>query len=153
MNMGIKSMNNQDRKLVAYCDLYCGDCFFYKGDIANLSRDLRKKLREAKLEQHYKELSKFAKEFNDYPVFYKVLGAMVKMRCKKACLNGGGPSFCKIRKCCQRRNLRGCWECNEFETCKKLDFLKPTHKDAHIKNLKIIKNQGIDKFIGGKRYW
>ncbi|MDI6886790.1 MAG: DUF3795 domain-containing protein [archaeon] len=113
-------MNNQDKNLVAYCGLYCGDCFFYKGEIADLARDLRKKLREAKLEQNYKEFSKFAKEFENYPQCYEVLGAMVKMRCKKACRNGGGPPFCKIRKCCQKKDIEGCWECEEFETCEKV---------------------------------
>jgi len=107
MKMGIKSMNNQARKLVAYCGLYCGDCFFYKGEIADLAKILRKKLREAKLDKNYEEFAKFAKEFKNYPVCYEVLGAMVRMRCK-ACLKGDGPPFCKIRKCCQRKNLRGC---------------------------------------------
>ncbi|MEW5759654.1 MAG: DUF3795 domain-containing protein [Candidatus Thermoplasmatota archaeon] len=146
-------MNKQNKNLVAYCGLYCGDCFFYKAEIADLAGDLRKKLREAKLNLNYKEFSKFAKEFKNYPQCYEVLGAMVKMRCKKTCQNGGGPPFCKIRKCCQRKNIQGCWQCEGFETCEKLDFLKPTHKEAHIKNLRIIKKQGIDKFIGGKRYW
>ena len=35
----------------------------------------------------------------------------------------------------------------------KLDFLKPIHEDAHLKNLRKIKKQGINKFISGKRYW
>jgi hypothetical protein len=143
----------EDKNLVAYCGLYCGDCFFYQGKIADLARDLRKKLREAKLTQNYKEFSKFAKEFENFNQCYEVLGAMVKMRCKRTCRNGGGPPFCKIRKCCQKKNIPGCWECEEFETCEKLDLLKPTHKEAHIKNLRIIKKQGVDKFIGGKRYW
>jgi hypothetical protein len=65
----------------------------------------------------------------------------------------GGPPFCKIRKCCQKKGIEGCWKCEEFETCKKLDFLEPIHKDAHIKNLRKIKKQGIDKFLEGKKYW
>jgi hypothetical protein len=146
-------MVKPDKNLVAYCGLYCGDCFFSKGEIADLARDLRKKLREAGFNQNYQEFVKFAKEFKDYPRCYEVLGAMVKMRCKRTCKNGGGPPFCKIRKCCQKKNIQGCWQCEEFETCEKLDFLKPTHKTAHLKNLRIIKKQGIDKFIGGKRYW
>jgi hypothetical protein len=139
--------------LIAYCGLYCGDCFFYKGEVADLARDLRKELRRLKLNQTYEEFSKFAKEFKNFPYCYEVLGAMVKMRCKKACRGGGGFPFCKIRKCAKKRGFEGCWQCDEFETCKKLDFLKPTHKDAHIKNLRIIKKQGIDKFIESKRYW
>jgi len=30
--------------LIAYCGLYCGDCFGHKGEIADLARNLRKKL-------------------------------------------------------------------------------------------------------------
>ena len=143
----------QNKSLIAFCGLYCGDCFFYKGEIADLARDLRKKLREAKFHQTYNEFSKFAKEFKNYPRCYEVLGAMVKMRCNKTCRNGGGPPFCKIRKCCKEKGIEGCWECDEFEVCDKLDFLKPTHKDAHLKNLRKIKKQGIENFLKGKRYW
>ena len=146
-------MSEQDRDLVAHCGLYCGDCFFHKGEIADLARDLRKKLREAKLDRTYREFAKFSKEFENYPQCYDVLGAMVKMRCKRTCRNGGGPPFCKIRKCSQKNDFDGCWECDVFETCKKLDFLKPNHKDAHLKNLRKIKKQGIDKFFEGKRHW
>jgi len=41
---------------------------------------------------------------------------------------------------------------NETSPCL-LDFLKPIHEDAHPKNLRKIKKQGIDKFLSGKRYW
>ena len=143
----------EDKDLIACCGLYCGDCSFYQGEIADLARDLREKLRKAKLNQNYKEFSKFAKEFENFNQSYEVLGAMVKMRCKRACQNGGGPPFCKIRKCCQKKRLPGCWECDEFETCEKLTFLKPVHNEAHIRNLKKIKNDGVKKFLSGKRDW
>jgi len=34
-----------------------------------------------------------------------------------------------------------------------IDFLKPIHEDAHLKNLRKIKKQGTEKFLSGKRYW
>lgn len=146
-------MSKNDRNLVAYCGLYCGDCFNYKGGIADLARDLRKKLREAKLERAAGGLSKFFKEFKDYRTCYEVLGAMVRLRCKRACRNGGGNPSCEIRNCAQKKNVEGCWKCEEFETCSKLDFLKPIHEDAHLKNLRKIKKQGIDNFVAGTRQW
>ena len=91
--------------------------------------------------------------FNNYPQCYEVLGGMVKLRCRKICKDGGGPPFCKIRKCCQKKGINGCWECEEFETCEKLDFLKPGHGDAHIKNLRKINKQGIEEFLKGRKYW
>jgi hypothetical protein len=143
----------EDKELIAYCGLYCGDCFNYKGEIADLARDLRKKLREAKFDRVSPGLANFFKEFADYERCYEVLGAMVRLRCKRTCRNGGGPPACKIRSCCQRKNIRGCWECEEFRTCAKLDFLKPVHEDAHLKNLDKLKKQGTDNFLAGKRCW
>ncbi len=144
---------NEDKKLIAYCGLYCGDCVNYKGKIADLARDLRKKLRQEKFDRVSKGLSKYFKEFKDYEKCYATLGAMVRLRCSKVCRDGGGPPFCKIRKCCEKKNIQGCWKCEEFEICTKLDFLKPIHEDAHRKNLRKIKKQGTEKFINGKRYW
>jgi len=65
----------------------------------------------------------FFKVFENYEQCYEVLEAMVKFRCKNACNGGDGPAFCKIRKCCQKKGIKGCWECSDFETCEKLDFL------------------------------
>ena len=48
----------EDTNLVAYCGLCCGDCFNRKGEIADLARDLRKKLRENKFDVVSKGLSK-----------------------------------------------------------------------------------------------
>ena len=143
----------EGKDLIAFCGLYCGDCLMYKDEIADLARDLRKKLRQAKFDRIARGLSKYFKDFKNYDQCYKVLGAMVRLRCKRTCHNGGGPPSCKIRNCCRKKRIKGCWECEEFETCKKLDFLKPIHTDAHIKNLRKIKKQGMDEFLKGKRYW
>ncbi len=148
-------MNNANKNLIACCGLYCGDCFSYKGRVADLARDLRKELRHSRFEKiaDFMSTSPFFGVFKSYRQCYDVLGAIVKLRCKKACKGGGGPPFCKMRKCCQRKGIEGCYQCDEFETCVKLDFLKPAHGDAHIKNLRKIKEQGIDDFIKGKKYW
>ena len=140
-----------DGNLIAYCGLYCDDCFGYKGKVADLARDLRKELRQAKFEEAVKGIP--FKEFQHYNECYEVLGAMVRLRCKSACRGGGGNPFCKIRKCCQRKELEGCWLCDEFVTCEKLQELKANHGEAHIKNLRKIKRKGIDAFLEGPKYW
>lgn len=141
--------------LIAYCGLYCGDCFGYQGKVADLARDLRKELRAARFDKTAASLSdvSFFRVFKDYGRCYEVLGALVKLRCRKGCKNGGGPPFCKMRNCCQRKDFEGCWECSEFEACEKLDFLKPNHGDAHIKNLRKLRKKGTEEFIQGKRHW
>jgi len=59
-----------------------------------------------------------------------------------------------FRKCCQKKNLKGCWLCEEFETCKKLqgDLCK-VHGDGHLKNLRKIRKKGEEKFLKGKKDW
>jgi hypothetical protein len=78
---------------------------------------------------------------------------MVKLRCKSACRGGGEPPFCKMRNCCREKGIEGYCQCDEFESCKKLNFLNTVHEDAHIKNLKILRKKDMAEFISGKRYW
>jgi hypothetical protein len=146
-------MAGEDKDLIAYCGLYCGDCLNYKGEIADLARDLRKKLRAARFDRAAIGLSKYFKEFDDYKQAYEVMGAMVRLRCKRACRDGAGNPSCKIRNCARKKNIEGCWECAEFETCAKLGTLKPIHADANLKNLRKINKDGIDSFLKGKRAW
>jgi hypothetical protein len=144
-----------NRELIAYCGLYCGDCFGYKGKVADLARDLRKELRDSKFDKFAEFISKekFGDAYKDYDKCYKVLGAMVKFRCKRACKPGGGNPFCKVRKCCQKKGYEGCWECDEFDSCTKGDFLKEVHGEATTKNIRKIKRQGIQRFFDGLKYW
>ena len=144
-----------DAKLIAYCGLYCGDCHGFTGKIPDLARDLRKELRDIHYDKFASFISTFSfgKDFTNYDECYKVLGAMVKFRCKKGCRNGGGSPFCKIRKCNQKKGFEGCWECSDFLDCKELKFLENVHGDAHIKNLKFIKKKGKNDFVNGKTLW
>ena len=146
---------SESKDLIAYCGIYCGDCFGYQGKIADLARDLRKELRQAKFDRTAESLSEvpFFATFKNYRQCYDVLGALVKFRCRRTCRGGGGPPHCAMRKCSQKKGIEGCWQCEDFETCKHLDFLKPVHGEAHLKNLRILKNKGVDGFLAGKRYW
>ena len=149
------SGSEEDENLIAYCGLYCGDCHAYTGKIPDLARDLRKELRKSKYDKFAEFIAtySFGKDFKHYIECYKLLGAMVKFRCEKGCRAGGGLQSCKIRKCCQKKDIEGCWECHEFEACNELDFLSQVHGDAHIKNLRAIRKKGKDGFVKGKRFW
>ena len=149
--------NNQtirNKKHIAFCGLCCSDCHGYQQNIPDLARDLRKELRSTRYKKFADFIAtyKFGQAFKDYDKCYEVLGAMVKFRCK-GCKTGGGPPFCKIRQCCQKKGFDGCWQCNDFENCSKLDFLIPVHDDAHSKNLKLLKKKGEQEFLKNKRYW
>jgi hypothetical protein len=136
--------------LVSYCGLYCGDCHGYTGSIADLARDLRKELRKNNFDEVAKAIP--FKEFEYYQECYECLGALLKLRCT-GCREGDRSKFCNIANCARKKEYEGCWECEEFETCKEFNFLKPIHKDANLKNLRKIKKYGINSIIEGKRYW
>jgi hypothetical protein len=140
---------------IAYCGLYCGECPNHTGVIADLSRDLRKELRKYRFDKTAELLAEipFFKDYKKYDECYQVLGAMVKMRCNKTCRNGGANPNCKIRKCAQKKAYDGCWQCEEFESCEKLQFLTTSHGVAHLKNLKIIKRKGTEEFEKSEKHW
>ena len=139
----------EEKDLIAYCGLYCGDCFGYKGKIADLARDLRKELRQTKFSRIAQTMSEtpFFAVYKDYPQCYEVLGAMVKFRCKRTCRGGGGPPVCKIRSCCQKKGIDGCWQCDEFEKCQKFESFRTIHGDSPRQNLRAIRKFGLDKWV------
>jgi hypothetical protein len=144
---------NDSSNLIAYCGLYCSDCFIYRGKIADLARDLRKELRKSKFDRFAGMIGKFFGQYKNYDTTYELLGMMVRLRCKRTCRSGGGPPTCKVRNCCIKKEITGCWDCDEFEHCQKLDFLRTVHDEAHIKNLRILNRHGMHKFLHGKKYW
>jgi hypothetical protein len=142
--------DNKDTKLIGYCGLYCGNCILRIGNVADLSRQLLEKFHEIKFEKWAKGLASLSKElkaFENYESCYEVLEAWQEMRCEKVCKEGGGGASCKIRICCQKKNIEGCWECEQFEDCKTLAWLKPVNGEVNINNIRKIRSEGIEKFI------
>lgn len=148
-------MSKKREELISFCGLFCESCHGYNGKIPDLARDLRKELRDNRYDLFAKFIStySFGKDFRGYDERYKVLGVMVKFRCRRGCKGGGGSPFCKLRKCCQKKGIDGCWECDDFETCNELKFLENVHGNAHIKNLRKIKKNGKKEFIENKPLW
>jgi hypothetical protein len=141
--------------MIAPCGLYCKECPSYTGVIPDLARDLRKALRDYRYDKIAPALAEIPwfKVFENYKEAYDVMGALVKMRCGKGCRAGGGNPTCKMKTCHQKKDYEGCWDCDEISTCTKLDFLNPTHGDAHRKNLRILKKKGVKEFLKGKKHW
>jgi hypothetical protein len=154
-NRQSSGMDQPGLDVVAFCGLCCLDCHGYSGKIADLARDLRKGLDSAHYDTFAESISAypFAQAFTKYPDCYELLGEMEKFRCEKGCRSGGGPPFCEIRKCCQDKNISGCWECGQHERCEKLNFLNAVHGDGHRKNLALIEKKGVPEFMKGKRHW
>ena len=142
--------DNTNTKSVAYCALYCGNCVLRTGNVADLCGELLEKLHEIKFEQWAKGLAAISEEvkaFENYEFCYEVLEAWDAMRCENLCREGGGSSNCKIRICCQKKNLEGCWKCEKFEDCDTLAALKAVNGEVNINNIRKILSEGMDKFI------
>lgn len=143
-------MGDDQAGMTAYCGLYCEDCAFHDGTIPDLARDLRKELRKAKFEK-VAEVIPFM-DADAYKCAYDFLGSLVKLRCK-GCKTGSRSQFCHIAQCATKQGGEGCWECGEFATCSKLDFLVPVHGDAHLKNLRKIKKVGVEEWVAEGPLW
>jgi len=121
-------MTEENANLVAYCGLYCPKC--YKMVVSDAAEFLKNAL----------ENTHICGSKHDPPTQFKdELNNLVLLRCPKLCKGGGNPN-CIIRKCCIEKNLAGCWDCNDFQTCKNLN-------EQFINNIKKIKKLGIDGFI------
>jgi hypothetical protein len=143
-------MTEASEKLIAPCGLYCGDCPFFKGEVADLARDLRAKLREYRFDKIAEAIP--FKVFEGYSTCYETLGGMVKLRCRRGCRAGGPP--CNVKDCAARRGLAGCWECDDFASCKKLEKrLAVAHGTGHLYNLRKLKRRGVEAFLAGPRKW
>jgi hypothetical protein len=109
-------MTEQNVSLIAYCGLNCTDCFSYKKTVSEAAKSLRRELRTAKLKDVWSDVP----FLGDYQTFKKSLDGLAMMRCTKTCRDGGGNPWCKIRKCVQKKDYEGCWDCADFESCTKL---------------------------------
>ena len=142
--------HNKNTNLIGYCALYCGNCVLRIGKVADLCGQLLEKFHEIKFEKWAKGLASLSEEvkaFEKYESCYEVLKAWEEMRCEKPCREGGGSADCKIRICCRKKNIEGCWECEKFEDCDTLARLKPINGEVNINNIRKIRTEGIDKFI------
>ena len=141
-------MNDQDTALTAFCGLYCGDCLRYKSKAADLGFELLNELKKISFENYVKVKQSSVKDLGHYDQMVRTIEAIISLQCNTPCRLGGDGCNkpCKIIKCVSSKNLNGCWECSEFEGCKKLDFLDPFHGDTPLKNLRKIKELGINNW-------
>ncbi len=145
-----------NNKLITYCGLSCGDCPAYKGIIPDRARALRAELEKVDFQKAAEFFSKTLSMavYGKYPEFSEVLGTLENMCCPQIC-RAKADQICEVALCCREKGIEGCWECTDFETCDKLklDILETLHGDGNIANLRILKEEGIETFLSGKRHW
>jgi len=138
-------MSQNKRDLTAFCGLYCGDCVRYKSKASDLANELLDEIGKLHLSQYANVKQTHKKEFKNFDIMISSLKALSKIKCDLACRLGGDGcgGSCEIIKCVKNKEINGCWECNNFEKCEKLNFLQPFHGDSPINNLRKLKKHGI----------
>jgi hypothetical protein len=142
-----------DRELnfTAYCGLYCGDCIRYQSKASGLAAELMKELDESQFAEYAKIKSgpekqlDAVREFSNFKECRDALQAIAAVQCNTPCREGGGCSAfsCGILECCSGKGFSGCWECDLFEGCEKLDDLSSIHGDSPRENLRAVNKYGF----------
>ena len=142
-------MSYSTEDMTGYCGLYCGDCLRYNCKASELASQLDEELDIIQFNEYANVKKKSAPSFSSHSQLKPILAAISTMNCTTPCRAGGDgcSGGCTIIKCVQDNNREGCWECNEFTTCKQFEFLKPFHGDTNILNLKMIKKHGISNWL------
>ncbi|MBW1616605.1 MAG: DUF3795 domain-containing protein [Deltaproteobacteria bacterium] len=136
-----------EKDLTTYCGIYCGDCPRYKAKFADMCVDISEEFERS----HFSELAQVIeinnKEFQGYDKALLLLKSISSLKCNAPCRLGSGKAKnCEVIKCNKSKNIDGCWDCDDFEECKKLDFLKHFCGDAPIKNIRKIKKYGVENW-------
>lgn len=140
----------KEEDLTGYCGLYCGDCIRYKCRASELADELLKEIDNLHFTEYANVKRTHTREFENLHLLISSLRAISEIDCGTPCRLGGDGcgGSCEIIKCVKSRSLERCWECDDFEGCDKFDFLRPFHGDANLKNLRKIRELGIN--VGSK---
>ena len=142
---------------VAYCGLFCGDCIIRGEKIADVSQNVLEIIDAPEFQKLLQGLPLISPEAFENLTYVRdakyALKAMCNLDCYHPCKEGGGGASCEIRICCKEKKLNGCWECEQMETCTVLAAIYPVHQGANVRNMKIIREQGMDAFLAGEKYW
>ena len=129
-------MARMTTEALGYCGARCPTCFAYRKNVSEAAKALRRELRAEKLKESWKEFPFLA----DYVSFKKSLDGLAMLRCTRMCRGGGGNPWCKIRRCAQKREFVGCWECGDFDACRKLI-------PAYRLNAERVRRGGLKSFL------
>jgi len=98
--------------------------------------------------------------FKEMPIFMNVLEGIANMECKitcreaRGCSAGGNTIKCTALKCLELKKYDGCWQCEEYEDCEKLKFLKMSYGFVINENLTTIKEKGEEEVKShGSQYY
>lgn len=122
--------------LVAPCGDYCGGCGQYNGLISETAKQMKE----------FADLYGFAFRSRgkfDFEQFLKGLGWFIENARCPVCLQGGGPPWCEVKKCSSEKELRICFECEEFPCS---EFKEYADSDT-MNRYKRFEEVGFDEWV------
>ena len=142
-------MNHKKSKLTAYCGLYCADCIRFKCRASDLSESLLDEIKNKHFLEYAQVKKKYVKEFEQFEILPTLLKAISEIKCGIRCRAGGDGcgGLCPIIAYVKAKNIDGCWDCDDFETCSKLKYLIPFHGISIKANLRLIKKHGVTDWV------
>jgi len=146
-----RSKSNPER-LIAYCGLYCEDCPRFGGKMSRLAQALRRELESSGMARAARTRTARVGSYKAFAAFWEMLGMIAGFECP-GCRKAGCSVTCRIRPCCIKRGLAGCWECAESVSCPEFRWLRAVHGQGMGHNLRALKRKGPSGFLRGKRYW
>ncbi|MCK4873228.1 MAG: DUF3795 domain-containing protein [Phycisphaerales bacterium] len=131
-----------DLELVTYCGLYCGLCA-QRCRIPQRASELRESMSKEGYELWGSELPGFTK-------FWSFLTDLCEPeKACPGCRQGGGPSFCTIRKCARERGLDVCVFCDEYP-CERVQGIAKGYPTL-IPDGKRMRDIGLDAWVAEQR--
>lgn len=112
---------SSSQKLVGYCGMRCDACAIYTGEIkAAVCR-----LKEFVVLYELGRVSALLGGKIDFPQFLRNLNEFEDIFGKcEGCRAGGGWISCPMRKCCMKKGLKYCYECDAMPCQELLQFQK-----------------------------
>ena len=137
----------QEKKLVGYCGLYCGNCGIYKGRIVpKMAADLKELISTHGFAEWVPKYEKTDFSFEEFQKGLKFFSDQERgPYCQVPCKEGGGLPFCKIRPCANEKEVEICFECKEFP-CKLFSPFLEKHPEI-IEEEKKYKKLGMEMWI------
>jgi hypothetical protein len=133
------------KEYTSYCGLCCLDCIPSNRGLFARVRELKSLLEELQFANYARLKSGQQGIFGEYTKFLAVLHEIGKLECQVPCRSGGGKGECDVRDCVLTRDYEGCWECDQYGSCEKLDYLKKVHPNLEY-HLELIKDEGIESW-------
>lgn len=122
--------------LVAPCGDYCGGCGQYNGLIVETAKQMKE----------FSNLYGFefrSKGSFDFRQFLIGLDWFIENAKCPSCQQGGGPPQCEVKNCCSERELRICFECNEFQCSEFKDYADADTMERY----KRFREIGFEKWV------